>query len=721
MNNQNFSYPEYPQKDYSEKLTSITQLLKESWRIYCLKIKTLLGITGLPVGFSFLFWVLMYFLAGTSLRYSIWFSIIGAIFYLGSLFLWLWAAPSLIYTLKENSGIKESYKRGFKVLGSYIWVYFLSVIIIAGGFLLFIIPGVLFSIWFSLAIFVLVFEERKGFKALFRSKHLVKGKFWGVLLRFLVLGLIIGLVLFAAFALIIFAAENKQIGTQMSEVIGCFIQLFALPFFLIYEFLIYNNLKEIKTGIPYEESAPSKKIKYVIPGILGALIVGLIIAFSLLNIFWGRDIPPIDDSDLWLSKIEIPREENAFYYLAPYLSQVERKIILEYWPEEKERLQKGKEIYWPEEKVELIDKIIEGKGWNKEFVKDLIENNEQVFNDFEKAIKCPYFQDPITSNLEKISISAPVLGLRNVKSIAELNLVKSIYLFNQGREKESLDQVIKVIKFGQMLEDSPRPILIDYLLGMTIKEMGLQQLRIMIPRLALSPEVLKDYIVELEQFKANEEGLVKIIKMEYISFANTKSKIIDAVFTGKLSEEKLKKFGIEESSFETRRTTKLNYFYKPNQTQKIFAEHFRHILDNTYKNYCNEVKSLKYESLAPKSKIKMLFTENLAGKILHDIVAVNFSGLFDKKCLEDFSVTGTQLLTAIKAYQIETGKMPAYLSDLVPEYFSEVPKDPFDGKLVKYSPEKKIIYSVGRDLKDSGGSEGEDWRTMEDPTFKIEF
>ena len=37
------------------------------------------------------------------------------------------------------------------------------------------------------------------------------------------------------------------------------------------------------------------------------------------------------------------------------------------------------------------------------------------------------------------------------------------------------------------------------------------------------------------------------------------------------------------------------------------------------------------------------------------------------------------------------------------------------------SKEKKIIYSVGKDLIDSGGSKGDDWKKMEDPTFKIEF
>ncbi len=705
MNNQNLSYSEYPPKGYSEipspeKLKPITQLLKESWRIYRLKIKILLGIIGIPVGFSFFFWILIYFLSNTSFRYSIWFSIVEIIVSLGSFFLWLWAIPSLFYNFKENIDVRESYRKGFKILSPYIWVYFLLTIIITGGFLLFIIPGILFSIWFSLSLFVLIFEEKKGFDTLFRSKQLVKGKFWGVLLRFLTLGLIVGIGLFLILLSISFGIENKQIVEGISKLLGYLLRLFILPFFLIYGFLIYQNLREIKTEIPYEESTKIRKIKYALPGILGILIVGLLISLSFFNIFLGRDEAPVDDRDLWLSKIEIPKEENAFYPL----SQASEKIYL---PKDKE-------------KSELFTKMVNGEKWDSEFAEELIKNNEEVFTYFEKALKLSYFQIPQLQDPKTIDFATIIIpGMSGFLDIAKLNSIKANYLLTQGKEKEALDLIVKTIKMGQIIEDSPRPVLISYLLGMAIKETGLQRLRIMIPNLTLSSEMLKNYVAELDQFKANEEGLIKAMKMEYISFTNTKSKI-DAAFVGELSEEELEKLGTEETSFEIKAATKLNYLYKPNQTQRIFAEYYRNFIDNANKD-CDEVKLPEVKSLAPYSKIRMLFTENVVGKILHDMVAVSFSGLFDKKCLEDFSVIGTQSLIAIKGYQTETGKIPFYLDELVPEYFPAVPKDPFDRTSIKYSSEKMIIYSVGKDLKDSEGSEGKDWRIMEDPTFKIEF
>ena len=64
---------------------------------------------------------------------------------------------------------------------------------------------------------------------------------------------------------------------------------------------------------------------------------------------------------------------------------------------------------------------------------------------------------------------------------------------------------------------------------------------------------------------------------------------------------------------------------------------------------------------------------------------------------------------------------PSVLNELVPRYLASVPIDPFDGKPLKYSAPKKIVYSVGQDTNDSGGSIGDDWRQMSDPTFKLGF
>lgn len=75
----------------------------------------------------------------------------------------------------------------------FIGISVLSTLAIMGGLILLIIPGIIFSIWFQFAINALVIDNQRGTTALSFSKQLVKGRFWKVFGRTLLLGLIFGI------------------------------------------------------------------------------------------------------------------------------------------------------------------------------------------------------------------------------------------------------------------------------------------------------------------------------------------------------------------------------------------------------------------------------------------------------------------------------------------------------------------------------------------------
>ena len=63
---------------------------------------------------------------------------------------------------------------------------------------------------------------------------------------------------------------------------------------------------------------------------------------------------------------------------------------------------------------------------------------------------------------------------------------------------------------------------------------------------------------------------------------------------------------------------------------------------------------------------------------------------------------------ALRAYSVENGDPPEKLADLVPDYLSEVPRDPYSGKPLVYRRNAKgyVLYSVGPDGHDNGGQPG---------------
>jgi hypothetical protein len=92
--------------------------------------------------------------------------------------------------------------------------------------------------------------------------------------------------------------------------------------------------------------------------------------------------------------------------------------------------------------------------------------------------------------------------------------------------------------------------------------------------------------------------------------------------------------------------------------------------------------------------------------------------------LTEFQHAATRALLALKAFEAANGRLPASLDELVPAHLGSVPVDPFDGKPLRYSAEKKLIRSVGEDLSDSGGSTAVmDQMALHDraePTLRIE-
>lgn len=66
-----------------------------------------------------------------------------------------------------------------------------------------------------------------------------------------------------------------------------------------------------------------------------------------------------------------------------------------------------------------------------------------------------------------------------------------------------------------------------------------------------------------------------------------------------------------------------------------------------------------------------------------------------------------QVGLAVERYRLATGSLPKTLAELVPVYLEAVPKDPFDGKDIRYKKLEAgfVAYSIGEDGSDDGGKE----------------
>jgi hypothetical protein len=77
------------------------------------------------------------------------------------------------------------------------------------------------------------------------------------------------------------------------------------------------------------------------------------------------------------------------------------------------------------------------------------------------------------------------------------------------------------------------------------------------------------------------------------------------------------------------------------------------------------------------------------------------------------------VLLAAERHRLEVGRLPDSIAALVPKYLSTHPTDPFNGEplLCRREADRFIVYSVGSDLNDDGGTF--DWENPDSPGTDI--
>lgn len=283
--------PSAPSQQTISSLPGAVAILGQAWSIYKQRLGTFLGVMIIPM---LIMTALLAVLAGggflgfTLLSSKFAAGGIGLLILLTILFFvvafvsQVWGQTALLYAIKDNRegiGVMESYRRGWHKILSYWWISLLAGFITLGGFLLLIVPGIIFAVWFSLAVFILIAEDLKGMNALLKSKEYVKGKWGSVFWRFLFIGgisLILSLI-----PIIIFALLKIPFGEEISRFV---VGLFLTPLVMTYSFLVYSNLKALKGEFAFAPTG-GKKASFILVGILGLLLIpGLLFSTVFLSL-----------------------------------------------------------------------------------------------------------------------------------------------------------------------------------------------------------------------------------------------------------------------------------------------------------------------------------------------------------------------------------------------------------------------------------------------------
>ncbi len=255
--------PKPPEISPQIELPGIGELFERSWKIFKSRIGTLIVLyllsavffiipVGIFIGIGYLFSL---FFSGSKTALIVSGGLVGII---AGIIAASWGYAAFIFAVADNSlGIKDSLDKGWQRVEAFIWILSILGFIVMGGFLLFIVPGVMFTVWFAFAQFILAGEEEKGMNTLLKSKEYVRGYFWDILLRLFIIWLVSGVI-------------------GIVPIIGPILSILFMPFMMIFIYLIYEDLRSIKGDVAYSSST-GEKFKWIGVGTLGYVVVPLIV------------------------------------------------------------------------------------------------------------------------------------------------------------------------------------------------------------------------------------------------------------------------------------------------------------------------------------------------------------------------------------------------------------------------------------------------------------
>jgi hypothetical protein len=395
--------------------------------------------------------------------------------------------------------------------------------------------------------------------------------------------------------------------------------------------------------------------------LLIAVVVGIAVLFWSAVVGWfivaSRDIAPPDTADLVLAPIQVSDADNAYTYFK----------------------KAGELLQWPRDESG-IQAMLDGKTWDDAGAADLIFKNADVFPLLKQGIACSIYSPP---GLPEPNRAEPLW--RRLR-MSRLMAVKAMRERRMGDTREAWETCRDLLQFGSLIAANPNSVL-DCYAGMVTLDLAFKEIRRSLGTLSSDKVLLGTLLDRLRRTASLDRGWASAIRRQFKLFVGA----VDHVNSATTSSF----FG--------------NYAFQPNRTIETCLPFYRGVIQSLSEPYAEvQVPEPKLIAVEGVHRHLLLLHRNNQGHVLIRMILLapdRVNGIMTRKCTMQSHLDGLRLVVACRLYEIRYGRLPETLDRLVPEWLSAVPRDPFDGKPFRYAREDAVVYSVGKDLKDSWISE----------------
>jgi hypothetical protein len=337
-------------------------------------------------------------------------------------------------------------------------------------------------------------------------------------------------------------------------------------------------------------------------------------------------------------------------------------------------------LWWPKEQEAALGPLITEANWNVALAAEVLAKNQPALAAFDAALTAPGFQVP------EFRVSDGFPYLSEWKRLAQVAAIRGNTLFRAGQEAQAFEQAMRLVQLGNRMEDSKGTV-IHYLVGAAVKSIGLTQMRRWAGRAHLSPAQLTELSSRLRSSADHGTALTNALKMEYAISMQTLADLRAGKFKDEIRTPLI--------------TWRLLPTFNHGKTKRLFTTGTRALLAAIPVPY--GAAKLPVSAQNRPGPLRLVFSGNLAGQVFYYMTTPSLVGTIQAKSRGRVQLEATRLTLALRAYQLKNGRLPNELAALTPDFIEAVPLDDFDGQPLRYLPERRLIYSIGENLRDDQG------------------
>ncbi len=456
------------------------------------------------------------------------------------------------------------------------------------------------------------------------------------------------------------------------------------------------------------ETEKPKKRRFLKPAlitvILGTLMITVPVGFYLS---WTLiDLEPGDFEDLILKDVDTTPIDNGY----PYINRQYNSIVFPPSSGDGKPKPISFEFYLTESFSTPEESSNSFQDVKFSEVAQILELNKTILEETRKAALSERIQPSvdikITDNFPELMYLRRWMYLHNLKI---WNLIA-----NQ-QFPEALAICRDQYQIGQKIQQATTTVIM-YLVTTKVFENTIQNIRWINLHPLCPPEVTTSSIALFDKHQSIISAVNEDLKLEFKLITEFIEEVLNPNST--INQNNL---GMPEILQQLR-----SFWFLKNETFEELATLTRSSIQLSASNEFGEFPDYSKESLVPYKKLGPLKIplkyRNRSGREILELTAFSIH-LFENAYQQEAGVRLTQIKLALLAYYREHKTLPDSLKELSPQYFKEIPKDPFTGKSFRYNKEERTLYSLGKNKFDDGGTSREfsKWNDKEmSPTPHIE-